>query len=819
MRRDLPSGTVTFLFTDVAGSTRLLRELGAEAYASALAEHRTRIREACAAFGGIEVDTQGDAFFMVFPDAASATSAAQAFTESLAPGPIRVRVGLHSGTPLSTNEGYVGEDVHIAARIAASAHGGQIVLSGGTRALLDDAWNLVDLGEHRLKDFGAPIAIYQIGNSSFPPLTTISNTNLPRPTSSFIGRDRELAEIRDRLTGGARLLTLTGPGGTGKTRLAIEAANALVPTYKSGVFWVGVAPLRDPALVLEEIAQTLGATDSLVEHIGEREMLLVVDNLEQVIDAAPELSQLLISCPYLRLLCTSRELLRVQGEVEFEVPPLDRAEAVALFCARSGLAPSSEIMQLCARLDALPLAVELAAARTKALTPAQILSRLARRLDMLKGGRDVDPRQQTLRAAIEWSYELLGADEQRLFRALSVFAGGCTLEAAEEICDADLDVLQPLVDKSLIRFSGERYVMLETIRQYAGEQLDELGESADVRLRHARWFTELVERSEPELEGDHQDEWLNRLDREHDNIRAALAYALDARVDMVALRLAAGSGTFWWIRGYWTEGRRWLETALHTTSTDNPTLLFKTLEAAANLAYRQGDDHRARQLAAEAVRRAHQLGNDRAIARGLRVLALASLEEGDEDQFQRLVQQSADYARKAGDKWALLMALNNLGVMALNAGDLDRAGPLLDEALGIARSVRDRRSEAFVLSNVGLLELERGHTDEAHRVVASSLRLAQQLRYLEIAATDLMLLAAVAATHHNLELAAHLIGGAERLNEEIGAGDDPIEDHAHRRTIAMIQREIPPDLYNDAVQHGYRLGVEAVIEYALAHLG
>ena len=246
MRRDLPSGTVTFLFTDVAGSTRLLRELGAEAYASALAEHRTRIREACAAFGGIEVDTQGDAFFMVFPDAASATGAAQALTESLAPGPIRVRVGLHSGTPLTTNEGYVGEDVHIAARIAASAHGGQIVLSGGTRAFLDDAWNLVDLGEHRLKDFGASIAIYQIGNSTFPPLTTISNTNLPRPTSSFIGRDRELAEIRDRLAGGARLLTLTGPGGTGKTRLAIEAANALVPAYKSGVFWVGIARCAIP---------------------------------------------------------------------------------------------------------------------------------------------------------------------------------------------------------------------------------------------------------------------------------------------------------------------------------------------------------------------------------------------------------------------------------------------------------------------------------------------------------------------------------------------------------------------------------------------
>jgi predicted ATPase/class 3 adenylate cyclase len=815
MPRQLPSGTVTFLFTDVAGSTRLLRELGAEAYASALAEHRSVIRQACVAFGGIEVDTQGDAFFMAFPDAQAAASAAQTLTDSLAPGPIRVRVGLHSGTPLTTKEGYVGEEVHLAARIAASAHGGQIVLSGATRALLDDGLDLVDLGEHRLKDFGVPIAIYQVGNGSFPPLATISNTNLPRPTSSFIGRERELAEILDRLAGGARLLTLTGPGGTGKTRLAIEAARAVIPEYKAGVFWVGVAAIRDPALVTEQIAQTLGAKDPLAEHIGEREMLLVVDNVEQVIEAAPKLSQLLLSCPYLTLVCTSRELLRVQGEIEFEVPPLAGTEAVALFCARSGLAPSSEIMHLCARLDSLPLAVELAAARTKALTPGQILNRLARRLDLLKGGRDVDPRQQTLRATIEWSYNLLTAEEKRLFRTLSVFAGGFTLEAAEETCDADLDILQSLVDKSLVRFASQRHGMLETIRQYAREQLDKLGESDDVQLRHARWFTTLVEQSEPELEGDQQDEWLDRLDREHDNIRAALAYALDARVDNIALRLASGSGTFWWIRGYWSEGRRWLETALHRSQTDNPGLLFKTLEAAAHLAYRQGDNQRARQLAIDAVQRAHELGDARAIARGLRVLALAN--EGEE-QFQRLVQQSADYARKAGDQWALLMALNNLGYLAFNAGDLDRAGPFFDEALRIARSRRDRRSEAVVLRNVGELELERGHIDEARRELATSLRLAQQLRYLEIAASDLMLLAAVAATHHEPELAAHLVGGAERLNEKIG-GEDTLEDQVRTRTVAMIQREIAPEPYADAVQQGYRQGIEAVIEYALGRLG
>jgi predicted ATPase len=548
-------------------------------------------------------------------------------------------------------------------------------------------------------------------------------------------------------------------------------------------------------------------------------MLLVVDNLEQVIEAAPELSQLLLRCPHLAMLCTTRELLRVRGEVEFQVPPLDVTEAAVLFCARSGLATSSEIMQLCARLDSLPLAVELAAARTKALTPGQILSRLARTLDLLRAGRDVDPRQQTLRATIEWSHDLLTGGEKRLYRALSVFAGGCTLEAAEEICDADLDVLESLVDKSLVRFSNERYLMLETVRQYAGEQLDKLGEVGDLRLLHARWFMALVERSEPELESDHQNEWLDRLDREHDNIRAALAYALDSGDDNVALRLAAGSGTFWWIRGYWSEGRRWLEAALQRSKTDNPALLYKTLEAAAHLAFRQGDQQRARELAVDAVRRARQLGDARAIARGLRVLALASLDEGNEQEFEHLVQQSADYARKAGDWWALLMALNNLGVGAVYAGDLDRAGSLLDEALTIARRARDRRSEAFVLSNVGLLELKLGHTEEARCTAASSLRLAQQLRYLEVAASDLLLFAAATATHEEPELSAQLLGGAERLIEEIGGGEDHLDEELRTRTIAMIQRDISPELYINAVQHGYSRGVKEVIEYALERLG
>jgi Adenylate and Guanylate cyclase catalytic domain len=460
MRDDLPTGTVTFLFSDVEGSTKLLRDLGAEAYADALAKHRRIVREACEAEHGVEVDTQGDAFFFAFPSAPRAVTAAQAMTDALAEGQIHLRIGLHTGTPLVTDEGYVGDDVHFAARVGASAHGGQVVLSQTTRELVDGA-AVTELGEHRLKDIDGAVPIYQLGDRTFPPLKTISNTNLPHPASSFVGRERELAEVLARFERGARLLTLTGPGGSGKTRLAVEAAATLVPSYKAGVFWVGLASVREPSLVTETIAQTLGARDGLAEHIADREMLLLLDNLEQVIGAAPALSGLVRACPNLTLFCTSRELLRVQGEVEYSVPPLASSEAVTLFCERSGLEPSDEIAELCSRLDDLPLAVELAAARTRALSVAQILERLSQQLDLLRGGRDAEVRQRTLRATIAWSYDLLSAEEQRVFRALSVFVGGCTLEPAEEVAEADLDTLHSLVEKSLLR--------LRTLHRGSGE--------------------------------------------------------------------------------------------------------------------------------------------------------------------------------------------------------------------------------------------------------------------------------------------------------------------------------------------------------------
>jgi class 3 adenylate cyclase len=444
--RSLPTGTVTFLFTDVEGSTKLLHELGAAKYAQALAEHRRLLREAFARYGGVEVDIQGDAFFYAFPTAPDALAAAREGREALAAGPIKVRVGLHTGTPLVTEEGYVGHDVHKAARIAAAGHGGQVLVSSSTASLVTTD-GLRELGEHRLKDLSAPERLYQLGADAFPALKTLHRTNLPIPATPFLGRERELAELSELIArDDLRLLTLTGPGGSGKTRLALQTVADAAERYPDGVFWVPLAPLRDPALVLETAAQVLDATDGLAEQIADKRLLLYFDNFEHLTAAAEELAGLLAACPELRLVVTSRELLQLPAEQAYPVPPLEPAEGEQLFLARAravkpDFSPNGSIADLCARLDNLPLALELAAARVRILSPEQLLERLSQRLDVLRAGRGVEARQQTLRATIEWSHELLDDEERRLFARLAVFRGGCTLEAAEAICEADLDVL------------------------------------------------------------------------------------------------------------------------------------------------------------------------------------------------------------------------------------------------------------------------------------------------------------------------------------------------------------------------------------------
>ncbi len=753
MRTELPTGTVTFLFTDVEGSTKLLDELGPESYAEALTEHRRVIREACAAEGGVEVDTQGDSFFFAFPTAPGALAAAEAMTSGLAEGPIQVRIGLHTGTPHLTEEGYVGADVHFGARVASSGHGGQVVFSKETVELIEV--ELTDLGEHRLKDIPDAVPIFQLGDGSFPPLKTISNTNLPRPASSFVGREDELLEVLSRFDGGARLVTLTGPGGTGKTRLAIEAAATLVPELKAGVFWVGLATLRDPALVTETIAQTLGAKDGLADHIGDRELLLLLDNLEQVIDAAPELGSLLESCSNLRLLVTSRELLRVRGEVEYAVPPLAEHEAVSLFCERSQLKPDEKVAELCRRLDNLPLAVELAAARAAVLTPEQILERLSHRLDLLKGGRDADPRQQTLRATIQWSHELLTGEEQQLFGRLSVFAGGCRLEAAEEVADADLDTLQSLVDKSLLRFTDGRYWMLETIREYAGEQLEDSSQTDASMTQLTRYLVELAYAHGAPNFPQGAVEAFARLGLEHANVRVVMDWAERQSRTREAAEMVAAWAYPARARGHATEASGWIPLALGARGQLSDYLWTVVLLCCEHLLiFGPGDTAQARALMEEALACARSLeGHAELEAAVLSRLSAISRYEGQLDESRMWAEQSL--AVRVEYDLETTLALAELASLALAEDDLDRAEELLAE-------VRDRFAQnghrnAAVASRM-LGEVERRREDVAKAVghVTLALRRFAELGEGDSVGECLEDLARLAREQGKLERAARL---------------------------------------------------------------
>ncbi len=851
MRRDLPSGTVTFLFTDVEGSTKLLHELGAGAYAEKLAEHRRVVREACTARGGVEVDTQGDAFFVAFSTAPDALEAAQAITEELASGQITLRIGLHTGTPLRTEEGYVGEDVHFAARVAASGHGGQVVLSQRTRVLLDEGYAIVELGEHRLKDIPEPVAIYQLGDGRFPPLKTISNTNLPRPASSFVGRERELSELLARIEGGARLLTLTGPGGSGKTRLALEAAATLVSEYKAGVFWVGLASLRDPVLVTDTIARTLGAKDSLAEHIGERELLLLLDNLEQVIEAAPELSSVLQRCPNLTLLVTSRELLRVQGEVEYPVPPLAEVEAVSLFSERAQTTASDYIAELCRRLDNLPLAVELAAARAKALSPAQLLERLSQRLDLLKGGRDADPRQQTLRATIEWSHDLLTEEEQQLFRRLSVFAGGCALEAAAEVCDADVDPLQSLVEKSLLRFSNGRYWMLETIREYASERLQESEEAHAVRRR---FFDSLLALAREIEFGSRQREWLERVQAEHENVRAALHVAPSPEIGLL---LAADLVEFWICKGHVREGRLRIEELLEVATgapeeirakgtlvagelaviqddyADAAALLnaaerlFARADDAAGrarlflvrgwMAFLTGDLEAAVAFLEQGLQRIDAARGRHLLPRALRMLAVVERRRANDERATVLEERSLAAFRELGEEFGVSMILSDMAWTALCRGDYERARRLANESLApfggsIGASADPATEHTLALALFGV-----GERTDALELAQRALRAALDRHDVVCGSALLDLLAAVAAESNADVRAARLTGAANGLLERVGASAKELE--AARAVYAPIldraSERAGSTLWQAELAFGAALGFRESVEYAL----
>ncbi len=555
MRPELPTGTVTFVFTDVEGSTKLLNELGAQRYAEALADHRAVVREACAVNGGVEVDTQGDAFFFAFPTAPGALAAASELTQRLAvTGPIRVRVGVHTGTPFVGEEGYVGHDVNRIARVAAAGHGGQVLVSASTAPLVDT--ELTDLGEHRFKDLGAPERVFQLGDGKFPALKSLYRTNLPVPATPFLGRDRELGEVVELLArDDARLVTLTGAGGSGKTRLLLQAAAEVSERFPDGVFWVSLAPLRDASGLEATFAQALevrerpgvAIADSVLAALVGKRALVVIDNCEHLIAGVAALVRQLVGCPTLVVVASSRERLGLRAERIYEVPPMARSEGLALFVDRasavsSGFKADEHVSAICEAVDQLPLAIELAAARVRSLSTLAIRERLGESLRLLATrDRDVEERQRTLDATIAWSYELLDTDEQRVLRALSVFAGGCTMAAAHAVAAADLDSLESLLDKSLIRHridetGHDRYWILETIREYAARELHRNGEALEVGARHTAFFVDLAGGVMAPFGRPTSDEQRDRFLRDRANFREAHARALKAGDGTSAVR-------------------------------------------------------------------------------------------------------------------------------------------------------------------------------------------------------------------------------------------------------------------------------------------
>jgi predicted ATPase len=805
-----PSGTVTLVFTDIEGSTMLLDGLGAEAYKDALSAHRSALRAAFGAHSGYEVDEAGDGLFYAFASASQAVAAVAEAMVALDDGPVRSRVGVHTGEPLLDPPKYAGPDVHKAARIMSAAHGGQVLLSGATRELV--AEEVLDLGRHRLKGFAEPVSLYQLGSDRFPPPRTISNTNLPIPLSSFVGREQEVAEVVS-LVRSERLLTLAGPGGTGKTRLALEAASELVSDFGAGVFWIGLTQVRDPALVVDTIAQTLGAKQELGAHIGQKQLLLVLDNLEQVIDSSVELATLLQACRNLHLLVTSRELMRVEGEAVYSVPALAEPEAVELFCARARIEPDDDVAELCGNLDNLPLALELAAARVSVLTPAQILERISQRLDLFRAGRDADPRQQTLRATIAWSYDLLSADEQQLFTRLAVFRGGCTLEAAEQVADANLDALQSLVDKSLLRHSEKRFWMLQTIREYAFELLEERSEADGMRRRHADHYIELAELAYAERL-DRGLTWVRRLEKEHDNLRAALDHLQD-RDPLRYLQLAGALGWFWDVKSAFIEATRRLEEALASAADDGP-LTARALTSLGSIDSSLGRSAHGLSRLEQAIELWQALGDDTALVEAREVLGWAFYMCGETSRAHEVFEDSLELARSLGHQALVSESLAGVCQVLVATGEFERAEPLAQELYAATRNSED--VSTMVSAHHYLADCAMHRRDyalaEQHRLNALETSLAIGIEMQQT--LEVLGLAFTAAGLGRDEDAVRLEGAVAAKWEELGVPHAPPLSEAWRqRDLAPARARLGATRANVVFDEGRAMTWDQALELAL----
>lgn len=907
------SGTVTFLFTDIEGSTRLLQHIGDAESVQIFEDHRSLLRSTIAAAGGRELQDQGDGFLIAFQSPGDAIRGAVAAQRALAAhawprdARLQVRMGLHSGAPVKTREGFVGLDVHRAARICQTGWGGQILISERTQELLRDlpeGVELRDRGLHRLKDLQRPEHIFQVIHpalpADFPALRSLDPrlTNLPIQLSSFVGRERELTEITN-LASRSRLVSLTGPGGTGKTRLALQVAAELTDGFKDGVWLMEFAAVTDAAAVPRVVAAVLNVREqprealaiTLAEALGRRRILLLFDNCEHVVATAAELADALLrSCPNLSVLATSREPLGVTGETIHPVPSmalpdldhlpapeaLPAYEAIRLFVDRAtavlptfrlSAGNAAAVVQICVRLDGIPLALELAAVRVKVLPVEEIARRLDERFRLLVGGSRTAPvRHQTLQAAMDWSYGLLSEAERAVLRRLSVFAGGFTLEAAEHVCDgkdveaADLlDLVSHLVDKSLVIADTEdgppRYRMLETVRQYGRDRLRDAGEEPAARERHCDWFLHLAERAEPELHGHQQSDWLDRLDREHDNLRAALEWSLTSADTDIALRLVVALIWFWDTRAYFREGRDWLGRAIAASQTTGSALHAHALIAAGHLAWHQSDYREGQQLIEDGLVLFTELGEKAGIAQSHWFLGLVASDLGDHARAVEIYERGLTLYRELGNRRGIMELLTWMGYAEHARGNVDRAAALHTQALSLARELKVPRMTAIALRGLGDAAAHRGDPGGAKALYEESLAVFRRIgarafytgllqRLSVIARTEgddsraeALLkeglaycrelgekiglaayfedLAGLAARSGHPERAAQLFGASDTLRETLGGVDKFRTRDGYEADLALVRQGLGSSAFDAAVAAGRAMTLEQALDYAL----
>jgi predicted ATPase/class 3 adenylate cyclase len=913
----LPTGTITFLFTDIEGSTHLLQRLGAAAFAAARDQHHRLLREVFAAHGGVEVDTQGDAFFVAFPAAPDAVSAAAEVTAALAHATwpkgmaLRVRMGLHTGTPLVAGDHYVGLDVVRAARIAAVGHGGQTLLSEATRVLVEgalpDGVLLWDLGAYRLKDLQQPEQLYQLAllglPAEFPPLKTLEARlhNLPVQATPLIGRDKEVARLCALLRrSDVRLVTLTGPGGVGKTRLGLQLAAEMIDAFADGVYFVRLSRLSDPDLVIPTIAQVFALSergdvllvDVLQRYLQGKRLLLVLDNFEHLVAAASHVSVLLATCSGVKVVATSRVPLRLRGEHEFALQPLAlpdpahlppperlaQSAAVALFLERAQAAQADfaltaatapAVAEICARLDGLPLAIELAAAKIKLLPPPSLVKRLTRALPVLvRGARDVDERQQTMHNTLAWSFDLLTPEEQRLFCRLAVFAGGCTLEAAEAVCvtpagaeplQIDLvEGLNQLVDHSLVLLrtapeeEGEvgepRFAMLHVIREFATEQLEASGEAETLQREHADYFLDLATQFHGTIDNS-LPEWMTLLDREHDNLRASLVWAIDHDAAVRAQRAGGALSWFWNVRGFLQEGYRWLHAVLRLTQPPDlvPTPISEEIREAL-LAYieaitglgeiavsltRYGD---ARDALEKAVVLCRIVGDPVRTARAVNDLGLAYRAIGLLDRASACFEETLALARRASElrgtaaapvylghvgieRRARKVAVSNLGWMALLRGDVDAASASFQEAYALALDAGDRVGVVEGLESQGEVALLRHDIEQADALAREALLLARTLRSLGMMLDAVEQVGRVAAAGGESQRAVRLLAAARALRDTYSLPWHDVDLQQEQVVLTAARVALGADAWQAVYNAGRALTLEEAIAEALVEDG